>query len=110
MAVEELAAPMSLEELSNRMSAGTIPMILDVRSFEEYDQGHVSGAINIPHNELENHIEELGIDKSQELVVYCRSGRRAAIAENILLQKGYSYVRDLSGHWQGWIELKSALD
>lgn len=109
-AAEELGAPILVEELSNRISAGTAPLILDVRSPEEYEQGHVPGAINIPHSELENRIRELGMDESQELVVYCRSGRRAAIAENILLDNGYSSVRDLSGHWQEWVKLKSATD
>ena len=97
--VEELGgAPISADELVDRIHAGSAPLVLDVRTRDEYARGHVSGAINIPHDELASRIAELSITKSEEIVVHCKSGRRAQLAEATLRENGYSNVRDLVGH------------
>ena len=54
------------------------PVILDVRTPEEYAAGHVPGAINIPHDQVRARLAEIDSAKDQPIVVYCRSGRRAA--------------------------------
>ncbi len=73
---------------------------MDVRTQEEYDKGHIMGAQLIPHMELEQRYSEL--DKNQSVVVYCHSGRRAALAEALLKQQGFQYVHLLEGHWSAW--------
>ena len=89
-------------ELAERMHTQAAPLILDVRSSREYVAGHVPGAINIPHNQLAGRLSELGIDKSDELVVYCLSGKRAAVAEQVLAQAGYTSVCGLEGQMRAW--------
>lgn len=89
-------------DLADRIQAGASPLVLDVRTSEEYGSGHIPGAVNIPYDELPARLSELPVEKSTEIVVHCQSGRRAQVAEGTLRESGYSNVRDLAGHWQGW--------
>jgi len=95
-------APVSVAELAEQISAGTAPFVLDVRTREEYASGHIPGSVNIPHDELSGRMDELSISPSDEVVVSCRSGRRAAAAERVLADAGFTNVRDLEGHMQAW--------
>ena len=70
--------------------------LLDVRSVEEFDSGHLDGALNIPVDELEKRLSELE-PKGQGVVVYCRSGMRSARAAKTLAAAGFSEVGDLGG-------------
>lgn len=88
--------------VQQRIEAGSAPLILDVRTAAEYADGHVPGAINISHDELENRMDELGIALDDEVIVYCKSGRRAGIAQGLLGGAGYTNLRDLDGHWTAW--------
>ncbi len=88
--------------LAERIKAGDAPVILDVRSAKEYSQGHVPGAVNLPYEQLRNRLAALPEERNTELVIYCYSGRRAAIARRILLALGYTHVKDLDGHWRAW--------
>jgi rhodanese-related sulfurtransferase len=96
------ATPIAADRLAERILAGSPPLVLDVRTREEYARGHIPGAINIPHDELAGRLSELPGDPSQEIVVHCQSGRRAGMAEGVLREHGYTRLRDLTGHWQGW--------
>jgi len=89
-------------ELSQRLKEPNPPIILDVRTRDEYSSGHIDTALNLPHDELERRLGEIPGNKSSEIVVYCRSGKRAKVAEDILVNKGYKNIKDLAGHWQGW--------
>jgi phage shock protein E len=100
-AVSETGAVES-QVLAARIANGDAPLILDVRTPAEFAEGHLPGAINIPHDELASRVEELGVERDAEVVVYCRSGRRAGLAESVLVETGFSNVHDLSGHWLGW--------
>lgn len=66
-------------------------VIIDVRTKEEYEESHVTEAINIPHDEIDENID---ISKDEVIFVYCRSGNRSAIAYNTLTDLGYT-VYDL---------------
>jgi rhodanese-related sulfurtransferase len=88
--------------LAARIASGEAPLILDVRTPAEFAEGHIPGAINIPHDELAGRVEELGVERNAEVVVYCGSGRRAGLAESVLVETGFSNVHDLNGHWLGW--------
>jgi rhodanese-related sulfurtransferase len=98
------AGPRSItaEELAEKIQFSQAPLILDVRSKEEYAEGHIPGALNIPHAELPDRLSEIDAAKTDEIVVHCRSGYRAGIAEKILIEAGYSDVRDLAGHMNAW--------
>ena len=91
-------------EIVQRIREGTAPLILDVRSAEEFQGGHIFGAVNIPHDQLSERLAELEISESEQVVVHCQSSRRAAFAENVLSETGHTRVRDLEGHWKGWRE------
>ncbi|MEE9207000.1 MAG: rhodanese-like domain-containing protein [Gemmatimonadota bacterium] len=99
---QSLATTIESSELASRIDDGTAPFVLDVRTPAEYAEGHIAGAVNIPHTELADRLSELEFETSEEIVVYCRTGRRARVAEAILAEAGYTGVRDLQGHIQGW--------
>ncbi|MCV2883705.1 rhodanese-like domain-containing protein [Aestuariibacter sp. AA17] len=77
-------------------------LVLDVRSEEEYQAGHIPEAKNIPHVELKEVIASISEYKHKPVVVYCRSGRRAKIAADILLANGFQDVLHLEGDMKGW--------
>ncbi len=89
-------------ELAARLADNDPPLILDVRTEKEFASGHIPGAVNIPHLQLAERISELPADTGTEIVVHCRSGKRAADAEAVLEAAGYSAVRDLDGHMLAW--------
>ena len=99
----EKSASVSSSELLSWMDQGRGSLVLDVRSPEEYASGHVPGAVNIPYAELPDRISELG-GPSAEVVVYCESGRRAGVAEEVLRQAGFSRVLHLEGDMGAWRE------
>ena len=72
-------------------------IILDVRTREEYDQGHIPGAILIPNTEIEARAEEVLTDKDQLILVYCRSGRRSTLAAEALVELGYTNIKEFGG-------------
>ncbi len=72
-------------------------IILDVRTQEEYDEGHIPGAILIPNTEIEERAEEELTNKDQMILVYCRSGRRSKMAAEILVELGYTNIREFGG-------------
>jgi len=90
--------------LAAQIESGTAPLILDVRTPEEFAAGHIPDAINISHTELGERFFELEEFKNIEIVVYCRSGHRAGLAEAVLLDAGFTGVRDLEGHMLQWDE------
>ena len=89
-------------ELAEEIQHSQAPLILDVRSPAEYAESHIPGALNIPHDELPDRLSEIHVAKTEEIVVHCRSGHRAGIAEEVLINAGYSNVRDLDGHMNDW--------
>ncbi len=72
-------------------------VILDVRTQEEYDQGHIPGAIVISHEEIAEKAEDVLTDKDQLIMVYCRSGRRSKIAAEALVELGYTNIKEFGG-------------
>lgn len=77
-------------------------VVLDVRTAEEFAQGHIKGAINISHDQIEKNLNKILAYKDQTVVVHCRSGRRAVSAENALRAAGFSDLRHLDGDMKGW--------
>lgn len=74
--------------------------VLDVRSAGEYAAGHVPGAVNVPHDQVAARLAELPRDR--EIVLYCRSGRRAGLAAEVLAANGFRNLALLSGDMPAW--------
>ncbi len=77
-------------------------VLLDVRTPAEYAEGHLPGAINIPHTELASRVAELSDARDRDIVVYCRSGTRAEQALGVLKDAGFSRLFHLDGDYQRW--------
>ncbi|HET6552770.1 MAG TPA: rhodanese-like domain-containing protein [Dyella sp.] len=95
-------AALSATQLVERQQAGQAPLLLDVRRADEYRDGHIAGALNIPVEQLGNRAGALAVPRDREIVVYCVSGRRATRAQETLQSLGYSHVRLLEGSLNGW--------
>ena len=89
----------SYRELNN-MVIKDGALLVDVRSTQEYNEGHLEGAINIPVYDLENKIYMLP-NKNEEIVVYCASGHRSRQAKEILENYGYGNVYNLRNGLDG---------
>ena len=85
------------EEAKQIMDSEEGYIILDVRTQEEYDQGHIPGAIVISHEEIAEKAEKVLTDKDQLILVYCRSGRRSKIAAEALVELGYTNIKEFGG-------------
>jgi len=72
-------------------------IILDTRTQEEYAQGHIPGAILIPHDRVKELAESVLTDKDQLILVYCRSGRRSKLAAEDLVALGYTNIKEFGG-------------
>ncbi len=92
----------SPEELAARIREGDPPTLLDVREPPEINLAHLPGAIHIPLSQLTERLKEL--DPEQEIVVVCRTGRRSALAADILRESGFQRVRHLEGGLQAWAQ------
>ena len=85
------------EEAKQIMDSEEGYIILDVRTQEEYDGGHIPGAIVISHEEIAEKAEEVLTDKDQLILVYCRSGRRSKLAAEALVELGYTNIKEFGG-------------
>jgi sulfur-carrier protein adenylyltransferase/sulfurtransferase len=73
------------------------PVLIDVRDRDEWDEGHIPGAIHVPRGNLESRIEGAAPDKDRPVILYCASGSRSAFAAKTLEELGYENVASLSG-------------
>lgn len=85
------------QEAKRIMDSGEKHIVLDTREQDEFDEGHIPGAILIPYTEIENKAEEMLPDKDKLILVYCRSGRRSKIAAEALSKLGYTNVKEFGG-------------
>lgn len=76
---------------------------LDVREPQEYNLGHLPGAVFIPRGTLEGTVER-AIPRDRRVVIYCASGNRSALAAETLMQMGYGDVASMSGGIRAWVE------
>lgn len=76
-------------------------LFLDVRTPGEWNEGHISGALHIPLQELSSRISELDKHKNRDIIVYCRSGNRSSSASQILIKKGFK-VKNMTGGYMSW--------
>jgi len=72
-------------------------LIVDVRTPEEFANGHYPGAINIPHETILDVLNQLGVTADTSVILYCRSGNRSGQAEQVLQEKGFTEARNAGG-------------
>lgn len=77
-------------------------VILDVRTQDEYDEGHIKNAILIPYNTIEENIDKIDKYKDKPILVYCRTGRRSAIAVKTLIDNGFTKIYHMSEGISAW--------
>lgn len=95
--------PITADELLARQHAKDASLaVLDVRTPEEFAEGHVPGAVNVPHDQVESRLAELQSLRDKDVVLYCRSGRRAGMAAETLQKAGFTRLQHLEGDMQGW--------
>lgn len=85
------------EAAKELMDSDDTLFIVDVRTQEEYDTGHIPNAILLPLDTLADKASEVLPDKEQRLLIYCRSGNRSATAAKQLIEMGYTEVYDFGG-------------
>ncbi len=85
-------------------------LLIDVRSPEEYADGHIPGAINMPHENINSYLSELEQHKNKPIIIYCRSGRRAKLAMKVLQEHDFTDVMHLEGDILGWNEAGLTLE
>ena len=91
--------------LGQRLEAADADLlVLDVRNAAEFAEGHIPGAVNIPHDAIAARIAELGPADGRDIVVYCRSGRRSELALAVLKEAGFSRLFHLEGDYLRWSE------
>lgn len=79
-----------------KIAAGA--MVLDVRTPEEFAEGHLTNAVNIPFEQVAEEFAKRGITKNTPVVLYCRSGRRSSIAAEALTTAGYIQIYNGGGY------------
>lgn len=112
-AAKKVITEISIENFKKLYDGEDYFIIVDVRTAEEYDAGYIPGAVSISRGVLEFKIgkeevwDEMGLyipEKSDHIVLYCRSGGRSALATKSLLELGYENVKSLQGGFNAWKE------
>ena len=86
------------QEAKTMMDVGAGTIVLDVREQEEYDQGHIPGAVLLPVGEITQESASAAVpEKDTVVLVYCRSGNRSKRASQMLADLGYSHVYEFGG-------------
>jgi molybdopterin/thiamine biosynthesis adenylyltransferase/rhodanese-related sulfurtransferase len=78
------------------------PLVLDVREQNEWDEGHIPGAVHIPRGNLESRIERAAPDPARPVLIYCSVGNRSAFAAKTLSELGYEEITSLAGGFTDW--------
>ncbi len=89
-------------DVLGRLDDADRPLLLDVREQDEWQEGHLPGAVHIPRSNLESRVETLVPDRSREIVVYCAVGARSAFAAKSLTELGYDNVVSMAGGFTDW--------
>lgn len=85
------------QEEAKKMIDSENIIVLDVRTQQEYDEGHIKNAILLPVTEIDKKAEAILKNKNEKIFVYCRSGNRSQTASKLLIEMGYTEVYDFGG-------------
>lgn len=99
-------ATTSIQEAVEQYQNDPQAILLDVRTYQEYQEGHIPGAINISNENIQAGTYELRGSKDQSIYVYCRSGNRSKQAAQVLINDGFTNVIECGGiiDYQGELE------
>ena len=96
----------SYREVTSREAADLIknegPIVLDVRTPNEYHRGHLHNSLLIPVQELQSRYKELGNHKEREILIYCATGNRSTVASKILIDSGFKHIVNMRGGIYDW--------
>jgi|GEM_PF-725278 rhodanese-related sulfurtransferase len=106
----EVIPEMTVHEVNDYLLGGERPALLDVRGLDEWEMGHLKGAVHIARGNLELEVEDKLADKSGEVVVYCAGGVRSLLAGQRLKDLGYERVISMDGGFDDWEEAGLPLD
>ena len=104
---EAVSKDISIDESKKLINDGEVTLILDVRNEDEFAEGHLKNAIQIPIKELKENLSDIEKFKDELVLVYCRSGKRSADAIKILKENGFTnivHMKDGIIKWDGDIE------
>ena len=93
---------LGFSEVKQRLDAGQNFTLVDVREDNEWERGHVPGAVHLGKGIIERDIEQVIPDKSAEIVLYCGGGFRSALAADNLRKMGYTNCISMDGGWRAW--------
>src|SRR5579862_7588319 len=92
----------TVQDVDATLKNGGHAVVLDVREKDEWDEGHLPGAIFLPRGFLEVKVEKEISDKTRPIIVYCAGGTRSALAARSLQQMGYTDVVSMAGGYGEW--------
>lgn len=104
---EAVSKDISIDESKKLINDGEVTLILDVRNEDEFAEGHLKNAIQIPVKELKKNLSDIEKFKDELVLVYCRSGKRSAEAVDILKENGFKnlvHMKDGISKWDGEVE------
>jgi molybdopterin/thiamine biosynthesis adenylyltransferase/rhodanese-related sulfurtransferase len=96
--IEQIDSP----ALADELASATPPLLVDVREQDEWDEGHIPGAVHIPRGNLESRIERTAPNRAERIVIYCAAGNRSAFAAKSLEELGYENVSSHAPGYEGW--------
>lgn len=92
----------SAAQVKADLDAGKQIILLDVRDKEEFDAGHLPNAVHISRGLLEFKVGGMLTDRNADIVLYCRTGARSALATHVLNQMGYVNAKNMEGAFKAW--------
>jgi rhodanese-related sulfurtransferase len=101
-AAREEIREMSVGEVKDYVESGNTPVLVDIRGLDEWERGHLDGAIHIPRGRLEAEVEEKVPDKSRETIVYCAGGVRSLLGAISMKELGYENLISMDGGFGDW--------
>ena len=101
-AAREEIREMSVEEVKAYLDEGNDSVLVDIRGLDEWERGHLEGAIHIPRGRLEAEVEEKVPDKSKETIVYCAGGVRSLLGALSMQELGYENLISMDGGFGDW--------
>ena len=93
----------NVSDVQRRMGSGEKFLLVDVREDNEWEKGHVPGAVHLGRGVIERDIETQVPETSTKMVLYCGGGFRSALVADNLQKMGYTNVESMDGGWKGWV-------
>ena len=98
------------EDLLQKLRRSEAVILLDVREGEEYARGHLPGALLIPRGVLEGQAPQMIRNPGAEVIAYCGSGMRSALAADVMQEMGFTNVRSLAGGFRDWSQIGGPIE